>query len=264
MTGVIRTGVGGWIHPPWRGVFFPTGLRQADELAYASRNLGVIEINVTYHGFQKPETFARWAAQTPEDFLFTVKASRLCTNRRSLADAGEWVTRFLGQGLTRLGDRLGPILWQFMPNKTFDATDFAAFLAMLPTTLDGQTLRHCVEVRHASFADPAFVDLCAAHGVAICLVDSPDYPMIDAVTADFAYARLMLGEDDIDTGYPADQLDIWARRLGACAWPGVAGRGRDVFALFINAGKLRAPAAACVLAARLETLAASKTPAATR
>lgn len=242
----IRVGIGGWTFPPWRGVFYPPGTRQKDELAFASARLRVIEINATFQSFQTPATFARWASETPEGFVFTVKASRLCTNRRVLAGAGEAVERFLGQGLEALGDRLGPILWQFMPSKSFDSTDFAAFLALLPDTLSGLPLRHCIEPRHPSFDDPRFLGLCRARGVAVCLVDSPKFPMIEAATADFTYARLMRGEDGIETGYPPEGLDAWARRLRAHA-----DRGGDVFAFFINAGKIRAPAAALALNQRL-------------
>jgi uncharacterized protein YecE (DUF72 family) len=246
----MRTGTGGWTYAPWRGVFYPKGLRQADELHYASRRLGAIEINATYHAPQSPQSFARWAAQTPDTFQFTVKASRICTNRRVLAEAGEAVDRFLGHGLTELGDRLGPILWQFMPTKTFDPADFGAFLDRLPAVLGDRPLRHCVEVRHPSFEDPRFIDLCASRRVAICLVDSPKFPMIDAATADFAYVRLMRGEDAIETGYPPDRLDDWAERLRDLAGSGGA-TSRDVFAFFINQGKLRAPAAALALAERV-------------
>jgi len=244
--GEIRVGIGGWTFPPWRGVFYPAGTRQKDELAFASARLRVIEINATFQSFQTPATFARWASETPEGFVFTVKASRLCTNRRVLAGAGEAVERFLGQGLEALGDRLGPILWQFMPSKAFDPTDFAAFLDLLPDTLNGLPLRHCIEVRHQSFDDPRFLDLCRARGAAVCLIDSPKFPMIEADTADFTYARLMRGEDTIETGYPPEALDAWARRLR-----GYADRGGDVFAFFINAGKPRAPAAALALNQRL-------------
>jgi uncharacterized protein YecE (DUF72 family) len=263
MAGRIRTGIGGWIFPPWRGVFYPNGLRQADELAYASSKLGAIEINGTYYSLQKPATFAAWAAATPEDFVFTIKASRFCTNRRVLSDVGEAMDRFLGQGLTELGTKLGPILWQFMGAKKFDADDFAGFLALLPHELAGRPLRHCVEVRHASFATEAFVDLARAHNVAICASENPDYPLIADVTADFVYARLMKGRDEIETGYEAGDLDAWADRFRAYAGGGTptdlpvlatkaVETPRDVFAFFISAGKVRAPAAAMALADRLQ------------
>jgi uncharacterized protein YecE (DUF72 family) len=262
MTGAIRVGVGGWTFPPWRGVFYPEGVRQADELHYASRHLTAIEINSTYYSSQKPASFAKWAAATPEGFVFTLKASRFCTNRRVLAEAGESVERFLGQGIAELGDRLGPILWQFMATKKFDPDDFEAFLTLLPPTLKGLPLRHCVEVRNRSFADPTFVDLCRRHRTAICCSESPDWPLIADATADFVYARLMRGADDIETGYPDAALDTWARRLRTYASGGApddlaaaaapeANAGRDVFAFFISAGKVRAPAAASALQARL-------------
>ena len=213
MAGRIRAGIGGWTFAPWRGVFYPKETRQADELAYASRHVTAIEINATYYSTFKPETFANWAAQTPADFVFTVKASRFCTNRRVLGDMGKSMERFLGQGIVELGDRLGPILWQFMATKTFDPDDFAAFLALLPGKLEGRRLRHCLEVRNASFADPAFVALCREHGVAICCSENDAYPLIPDVTADFVYARLMKGSDDIETAYEGADLDAWAHRF---------------------------------------------------
>ncbi len=248
---VIRTGTGGWTFPPWRGVFYPKTVRQADELAYASRAHGAIEINSTYYSPQPPKVFAHWAAQTPEGFVFTVKASRFCTNRRVLAEGGESVTRFLGQGLIELGDRLGPILWQFMGTKAFDPVDFAAFLDLLPSAQDGLALRHCVEVRNASFDDPRFFDMCRARGVAICMSDNPDYPLIEAPTADFGYARLMRGADEIETCYPPDQLDAWADRFLDLEKAADGAPTRDVFAFFISGGKVRAPAGAMALAARV-------------
>jgi uncharacterized protein YecE (DUF72 family) len=223
-----------------------------------------IEINSTYQSSQKPETFARWAEETPADFMFTVKASRFCTNRRVLADAGESVERFFAQGLARLGARLGPILWQFMATKKFEPDDFAAFLGLLPASLEGRPLRHCVEVRHASFATPHFVALCRERGVAICCSQGAEWPLIADVTADFAYARLQMGDDAVETGYRPVDLDAWAGRLSAYAAGAApadltlvdpdhapAPRPMDVFAFFIRGGKLRAPAAAVALLGRL-------------
>jgi uncharacterized protein YecE (DUF72 family) len=250
----IRVGVGGWVFPPWRETFYPKSVKRGQELAYASRAFRVTEINVTYHAAQTPETFARWAAETPDDFRFTVKASRACTNRRVLAEAGEAIDRFMAQGLDQLGDRLGPILWQFMPTKKFDPADFAAFLELLPTTLGDRPVRHAVEVRHASFADPRFHDLCRARGVAICLTDKADVPLIDEPTAGFAYVHLMRGEDDIPTGYPPDEIPAWARRLRALSQPGEGADPREVFAFFIHGGKSRAPAAALALTDSLGAL----------
>ncbi|MDE2355205.1 MAG: DUF72 domain-containing protein [Alphaproteobacteria bacterium] len=239
-----RVGIGGWTFAPWRGVFYPPGLRQADELRFAGAALTAIEINATYHALQSPAAFARWRDETPADFVFSVKASRLCTHRKVLAETGPFIARFLEQGLVELGPRLGPILWQFMPTKRFDADDMARFLDLLPPRLDGLALRHVLEPRHASFVDPAFIALCRERGVAICLADHATYPLIAEPTADFVYARLMRLEESEPDGYAAPALADWAVRLEALA------KGRDLFAFFIGAGgegKVRAPAAARAL-----------------
>src|SRR3546814_11589 len=212
-TGQIRCGIGGWTFEPWRGVFYPKGLRQADELNYASRHLATIEINGTYYSSFKPDSWAKWREATPEGFKFAVKASRFCTNRKVLAEGEKSVGMFLNQGLSELGDRLGPLLWQFMPTKKFDEADFEGFLALLPDKQDGLPLSHAVEVRHPSFAVPEFVALCRRHGVAICLADHFTYPAIADVTADIVYARLQTGSDDIETAYGESDLDLWAGRL---------------------------------------------------
>ncbi|MDP3747740.1 MAG: DUF72 domain-containing protein [Phenylobacterium sp.] len=261
--GLIRAGIGGWTFEPWRGVFYPKGLKQADELNYASRHLTTLEINSTYYSSQKPETFAKWAASTPDGFVFSVKASRFATNRRVLAEGADSMQKFLTQGIVELGDRLGPILWQFMPTKKFDPDDFAGFLDLLPKTQDGLKLRHVVEVRHASFADPAFIKLCRDRGVAICVSENENYPLIPDITADFVYARLLKGSDDLPNGYPEDGLDAWAERFTAYSSGQVPGDlppidrtgppegPREVFAYFIHEGKVRAPAAAQALLSRV-------------
>jgi uncharacterized protein YecE (DUF72 family) len=264
MSGSIRIGVGGWTFAPWRGVFYPDDCKQKDELAFASRHLTAIEINGTYYSGFSPATFAKWARETPDGFVFSLKASRFCTNRRVLAEGGESIRRFFAQGLGELGERLGPILWQFMATKKFDADDFAAFLDLLPADLAGRPLRHVLEVRHDSFVDPRFVDLCRQHNVAICTADHETYPLIADVTADFVYARLMRGHDEIETCYPPSDLDAWAGRLkdwsggGAPAdlipvspSPAPAADGRDVFAFLISGGKVRAPIGAMALIERL-------------
>jgi uncharacterized protein YecE (DUF72 family) len=260
----IRAGMGGWTFAPWRGVFYPPKLRQAEELAWASRRVSAIEINATYHSLQKRDSFAKWARQAPDDFLFTVKGSRFCTNRRVLATAGEAIERFLSQGIGALGGKLGPILWQFMSNKRFEADDLAAFLLLLPDELEGLPLRHCIEPRHASFSDPEFIRLCRERGVAICLSDSEGWPLIADVTSDFIYARLMRGQDDVETCYPLREIDAWARRfslyqvgeapadLPAVTPAGPVRVARDVFAFFISGGKVRAPAGAVALLGRSE------------
>ena len=263
--GEIRVGIGGWTFEPWRGVFYPDDLPQKRELEYASRKLTAIEINGTYYGSQKPETFRKWHDETPDGFVFSVKGSRFCTNRKVLADSAESLTRFFDQGITELGPKLGPLLWQFAPTKKFDAEDFEGFLDLLPKTLDGRPLRHCVEVRHDSFGVPAFAALLRKHGVAVVFADHDKYPALADVTADFVYARLQTGSDDAETAYPPKDLDAWAKRLKTwaaggrpadlpCADPDHKpdGKPHDVFAFIIHEGKVRAPAGAMALIERVK------------
>jgi len=261
--GAIRVGVGGWTYEPWRGTFFPAGLAHDRELAYASRQLTTIEINGTYYRTQKPESFAKWRAETPDDFVFSVKASRYSTNQKVLANAGESIERFVNSGLFELGEKLGPVVWQFMATKRFDADDFGAFLALLPREIRGLPLRHVVEVRHESFRAPAFLALARRHGVATVFADTDEYPSFADLTGDFVYARLMRTRSDIETGYAADDLERWATaaRLWAAGDepdglpriepPRAAGAPRDVFLFMISGAKERAPAAAQALIARL-------------
>lgn len=242
----IHIGVGGWTFEPWRGTFYPPKHPQKRELEYAGQHLTGIEINGTYYGSQKPESFANWAASVPDGFRFSVKASRFCTNRKVLAEGAASVEKFLTQGLTRLGDRLGPILWQFMATKTFERDDFAGFLDLLPDSLEGLKLRHAIEVRHESFRDPAFLDLLRTRNMAVVYADSDEFPCIDEQTADFTYARLQRSQEDVETGYDDKALDLWAKK--ARDW---AAGGRDVFLFFIAGAKVRNPAAAQALIARL-------------
>lgn len=260
--GRIRTGIGGWTFEPWRGVFYPKGLKHAQELHFASRNLATIEINGTYYSSFKPDSWAKWREATPEGFRFSVKASRFCTNRKVLSEGKGSMDIFLNQGLVELGDRLGPILWQFMPTKKFDYDEFAGFLDLLPATLEGLSLRHVVEVRNATFADPKFVGLCRDRGVAICNSENENYPYIPDVTADFVYMRLLSANDAIETGYTPEELDLWAGRFQEYAQGRVPGdfrpldrtgppeAPRDVYAYVIHEGKVRAPRAAMELQAR--------------
>lgn len=246
MAGAIRIGIGGWTYEPWRGgVFYPEGLPQKRELDYAAERLTAIEINGTYYGSQRPATFAAWAKAVPDGFVFTLKASRFCTNRRVLAEGAESVEKFLSQGITELGDRLGPILWQFMATKHFQPDDFAAFLQLLPKERDGLRLRHALEVRHESFRDPAFYELARQANAAIVLADTDEHPVIDEATADFSYARLMRAQADVETGYDAPGLDAWAGRARAMAERG------DAFLFFIAGAKARNPAAAQALIERV-------------
>ncbi|HYG26654.1 MAG TPA: DUF72 domain-containing protein [Caulobacteraceae bacterium] len=262
--GAIRAGIGGWNFEPWRGVFYPGGLKQAEELAYAARHVTTIEINSTYYSTQKPESFAKWAAAAPEGFKFAVKASRFCTNRRELGGGGEGIEKFIGQGLTELGDKLGPILWQLMGTKKFDPIDIEAFFKLLPRERDGIALNHVIEPRHESFLVPEFVQMCRRYGVAICLAEHGTYPMIADVTGDVVYARLQVGSDACETCYPPEDLDKWAERFRVYAEGGVPGdlprveslhapgeKPRDVYVFFIHEGKVRAPAGAMELIKRL-------------
>ncbi len=263
--GQIYVGIGGWTFEPWRGVFYPKGLPQAKELAYAGERLTAIEINATYYGSQKPESFRKWASSVPNGFVFSVKASRFATNRKVLREAGDSIKRFVGSGVLELGDRLGPLLWQFAPFKKFDEADFGGFLELLPASVDGRQLRHVVEVRHDSFRTPAFVALLKKFGVAVVYAEHATYPGIPDVTGDFVYARLQKGEDSIPTAYPQKALDRWAERARTWAEGGEpddlervdavhkpAAKPRDVFMYFIHEGKVRAPAAAMALIERLK------------
>ena len=262
-SGVIRVGVGGWTFEPWRGVFFPRDLPHNRELEYASRQLDTIEINGTYYRTQSPSTFQKWSKETPDDFVFAVKALRYTTNKKVLAEAGESVAKFLRSGLVELGAKLGPILWQFAPFKRFDPEDFGAFLKLLPERQDGVRLRHAVEVRHDSFCDPVFVELARAHGVAIVYAHSEKFPAIADTTGDFVYARLQGTREEIDTGYSAKELDRWASitrdwatgkttELPQSGPAPAKAKARDVFVFMISGAKVRAPAAATALMDRLK------------
>ncbi len=236
---MIRAGIGGWTFEPWRGSFYPEGLPHARELNYASRKLTTIEINGTFYRTQTPDTFRKWAEETPGGFVFSLKAPRYAVNKRVLAEAGPSIDRFISSGPAELGDGLGPILWQFAPTKKFDPADFAAFLALLPRQIMGRRLRHALEVRHESFNSSQFAELARKAGAAIVFADSLEYPCIDMETADFTYARLMKSRPEEPSGYSASELSAWQKR--AQAW---SAGGRDVFIYFINGAKERAPAAA--------------------
>jgi uncharacterized protein YecE (DUF72 family) len=259
---MIRVGIGGWVFAPWRGEFYPKGLPQARELEHASRKLTAIEINATFYRTQKPDSFRKWAAETPDDFMFSVKGPQFATNRRVLAEAGESIERFFGSGVLELKSKLGPILWQMAPTKKFEPEDFEGFLTLLPKELDGRPIRHVVEVRQASFLVPAFIELLRKFSVAVVLVESGKHPLIADVTSDFVYARLQGTSDKEKTGYPAKALDLWAKRAQAWAAGGapddlatIGGKApkakRDVFFYMISGAKVRAPAAAMALLERL-------------
>jgi uncharacterized protein YecE (DUF72 family) len=261
----IRTGIGGWTFPPWRGgAFYPAGLAQREELAFASRALGAIEVNATFHRLQKPQSFANWRDAAPDGFVFAVKGSRFVTNRKVLATAGESIATFFKQGVTELGDKLGPVAWQLARTKRFEPDDVSAFFALLPREHDGIALRHAIEVGHESFACGEFVALAREARVAVIwLEDETSTPIADR-TADFAYLRLKRMESGCATGYPPAGLDriagmcrAWAAGEAPAGLPYAGGRGDsaghpgDVFAFCINGAKERAPAAAQALAARV-------------
>lgn len=243
----IRTGIGGWVYPEWRkGVFYPEGVTQKRELEWASRQPGAIEINGTYHSLQKPESFRKWREATPEGFVFALKGSSYVTNRKLLASAGESLGKFFNQGIEELGDRMGPILWQMMHTKKFDAEDIAAFFALLPKEHKGLPLRHAIEAGHESFACPEFLDLARKHEVAVVYLEQEGRAGIAERTADFAYMRCKQMQASEPNGYPPKEI---ARLAKLCEdWS----KDGDVFAFMINGAKQRAPAAAMALAAKVK------------
>ncbi|CAN7765924.1 DUF72 domain-containing protein [Caballeronia sp. LjRoot34] len=257
--GQIRIGIGGWTFEPWRGTFYPKGLVQKRELEYASRKLTTIEINGTFYGSQKPATFAKWHDETPDAFVFSLKAPRFSTNRRVLAEAGESVERFLASGVLELKNKLGPINWQFAPTKQFDADDFEAFLNLLPHKVDGREIRHALEVRHESFRDEAFVALARKHGVAIVMAGDSKYPQIADVTAKFVYARIMGTTEEFARGYDDKTLDLWTERardwasggtpegLETVSKPAAVATPRDVYLYVISGFKTHNPAASIAM-----------------
>ena len=260
----IRVGIGGWNYEPWRGSFYPAGLPQKQELHHASRRVTAIEINATYYRTQSPASFARWRDEAPDGFVFSLKANRFATNRRVLGEAGESIRFFLESGIVELGDKLGPIVWQFAPTKRFDADDFGAFLGLLPATQGGLGLTHVLEVRHESFRCAEFVELAARHRCATVFTDNPEFPSFADPTGEVFYGRLMNAQARYKSGYPPAALDRWADDAGALSrgllpesLPRVdpdqaaPGKPRDVYLFFINGAKERAPAAAVALIERL-------------
>jgi uncharacterized protein YecE (DUF72 family) len=258
----LYVGVGGWDFDPWRKSFYPPKLGKAKQLEHMASRLTAIEINATYYKLQKPDSFEAWAKAVPDGFKFAVKASRFCTNRKLLGGAGEAIERFCGQGFTSLGDRLGPILWQFMATKRFEPDDFRAFLDLLPREWEGVALHHVVEPRHESFACGEFVAMARAAGVAIAFADSEEFPCIPDLSGEIVYARLQRSREEEVTGYPAGELDRWAKVAKAWArgesppgFPYVAEppapRARETYVFFISGAKVRNPAAAEGLIGRL-------------
>lgn len=271
--GRIRVGIAGWVFPPWRGSFYPKGLKQKDELAHASRAFTTLEVNSTFYAMQRPETFAAWAAETPDDFVFSMKGPRFITHMKRLKDCASPLANFLASGVLRLGAKLGPILWQLPPNMAFEADRIEAFFALLPhdraaaaeraarheARMRGRAwldpgapgaVRHTIEPRHPSFLDPACVALCRKHGVALAITDGiPDWPQFREPTADFVYLRLHLPAEQ-ERGYDDASIASWAAQ--AKAW---AKAGRDVFVCFDAAGdetvKIHTPTNAATMLAKL-------------
>lgn len=265
----IRVGIGGWTYVPWRGgMFYPVGLVQRRELEYASRQLTSIEVNGTYYGAQKPATYAKWRDETPHGFVFSAKAPQRIMESKSLAKTGPQIEDFIG-GIVELGDKLGPLVWQFDKGKRIDAEAFEAFVGLLPAELAGRQLRHVLDVRDPTFVDKDYLALARKHRMATVFTDSPEHPSFADITADFVYARLMRSQSGIETGYPDAELGQWAKR--ALLWseggypvdlPHLEGgtpikSPRDVFLYFISSAKERNPAAAMALLERLGAIAKS-------
>ena len=287
-TGAIKVGISGWRYPGWRSVFYPKGLTQKNELSFASRKLSSIEINGTFYSMQRPELFASWDDETPDDFIFALKGPRFITHMKKLKEVRTPLANFFASGPLRLGKKLGPILWQLPPNFRFDAERIDAFLTMLPRDTEAASalarrhddklksrawlkidtarpLRYAMEIRHESFRSVEFIALLRRHGVALACADSVSWPLLMDVTADFVYCRLHGSEQLYASGYEDDALEIWARR--AIAWvkgeePEDAQRAsaapppkrarRDVFIYFDNDAKVRAPFDALALQAKLD------------
>ena len=255
-SGRISIGIGGWTFEPWRGTFYPKGLPHAKELSYASERLTSIEVNGTFYRTQTPATYRKWASEVPAGFVFSLKGPRFAVNRRVLKEAGDSIKRFLDSGVTELGDRLGPLLWQFAPTKKFDPADFGGFLELLPEKLEGRALRHVIEVRHDSFATPEFLALLRQFNMPVVFTDHVKYPNIADLTGDFAYARLQRGEDKFQppirrkTSPPGQSACNYGRKAKRRTICGTSKRAkpkavpRDVFAYVIHEGKIRAPGGA--------------------
>jgi uncharacterized protein YecE (DUF72 family) len=270
MAAQARVGISGWTYPPWRGVFYPKGLPHRRELEYAASRLNSIEINGSFYSLQRVTSYRTWYDQTPQDFVFSVKGPRFITHMKKLAGVETPMANFLASGVLALREKLGPMLWQLPPTLGFDADRLAAFFALLPRStaeaawlahrhdermkdralVDADAdrpLRHALEVRHRSFAVPAFLDLLRTHGVAVVVADTAGkWPFLDALTADFGYARLHGDAELYVSGYSDEALDAWAVRVRS--W---TSSGHDAFVYFDNDVKVRAPFDAMALATRL-------------
>jgi uncharacterized protein YecE (DUF72 family) len=237
----IRVGVGGWSYQPWNETFYPAGLPARRQLEYMSRMMTALEVNATFYSSFKPETFAKWADTAPDGFVFSLKAHRFATSRKTRADMQQSIAHFTGQGITQLGDKLGPINWQFPASRSFDREYFDTFLSLLPRERDRVQLRHALEVRGTGFEAPAFGDLLRKYNVAVVWADSDEYPAVEHAGCDFSVSRLMRAQADEQQGYPARAITAYAQRFGEQA------KKQDVFAFFISSAKERNPAAAMAL-----------------
>ncbi len=235
---MIRVGIGGWSYEPWRDTFYPKHVPTAKELEYASRQVTAIEINATFYRTQSATSFKKWAAATPEDFMFSVKAPRAAVQRKDLREAAQSIEWFFNSGVGELGEKLGPIFWQMAPYKKYDVAEMGAYFDLLPDKLGKLKLRHAIEVRHESFTDEVFLKQARDRNIAVVTVESEKHPLIVAPTADFAYARLELTQADEPTGYPKAALKKWLKTVRA--WE----KSGDVFLYFISGAKERNPAAA--------------------
>ena len=287
--GTVRIGISGWTYKPWRGIFYPKDLSQKNELSHSAGIFPSIEINGTFYSMQRPSSFAAWNEATPDDFVFSIKGPRFITHIKRLRDARKPLANFFAQGLFSLGPKLGPILWQLPPNFTFNADQIEGFFSLLPhdtieaaalaleydDRMQGRTvlepklvapIRHTMEIRNESFRTPEFIALLRKYNVALCCADTVGWPRLMDVTSDFMYLR-MHGEGELYvSGYDADSLDIWARRIRAWASgnepedaervceASPPSRGRDIFLYFDNDVKVRAPYDAQHLMARLRDL----------
>ncbi len=262
----IRTGIGGWVFPAWRKDFYPDGLPQREELEYASRQLRAIEINGTYYRAQTPAVYAKWREATPSGFIFSVKAPRYIVEQTRLATTRNAVKRFVSGGLAELGDRLGPLLWQFPASRPFEPGDIHTFLDFLPQQLHGQPLRHVLSVRHADFLCVDYLELMRERGLASVFTDDDTYPSFADLTGDLVYARLKQSRTDISTGYDEQALARWTKHAKMWAEGGdptdlphvikprrESSTPRDVFIFFIGAAKQRNPAAAMRLQQLIDT-----------
>lgn len=238
---MIRVGIGGWSYEPWEETFYPSDLPAAKQLEYAAKHVTAIEINATFYRTQSATSFKKWAAATPDDFMFSVKAPRAAVQRKDLREAAQSIEWFFNSGVGELGSKLGPIFWQMAPYKKFDAAEMNAYFDMLPEKLGKLKLRHAIEVRHESFTDDAFMTLARKRNIAVVTVESEKHPLIVEPTADFAYARLELTQADEPTGYPKPALKKWAKT--ARDWE----KSGDVFLYFISGAKERNPAAAMAM-----------------